>query len=642
MTRWSRAASGLAGAVFLLAVAGGLALRTLVDPQHLVKEARERARSALGRDLQLGAVRLDLFPRPILVAHDLVLANPAWAKERELVRARRVVANLALWPLLLGRTRVESVVLDGARVDLEVRSDGAKSWEIGGGSAHASPVHPSGAAWSDIEAVKISDAEVAYRGYDGVVDAWRIENASVSMDGLRDVRVDAKLARNGHPLHLEGRFADLSRLGQAGATSRGNVQLDWGKTRVTADGRLPLDHGMEEATFEATLHSDSLEDALAFFGKRERHTARLDARATVTRSRSEVRLANLAVALGGQKLAGEWKFDLGKKPSHFAARLASDDFDWGRALVDAGNPEPPPNPPGEMFVVRPLPWGMLAAMQGRRGDIDLAFRRLVLPDGIELRDASGKVAIEGDHLRLDPFAARALGGSVKATLQLEAGGKAAQLELAGDGVQLERWFRERHRPVHFQGGPMKIHASIHAAGESMKQMVASMSGPVSIAMRDGVWDSKVAGDWEARMVNFAKDSKQEIDFECVGAALSFESGRAEGKDFIGARSRESRLLLSGTVDLREEHVDLKGRVRPKPDSGVGLSTIADEIEIDGPLHHMKAELAPEAKPKAIAKGALAIVTAGISAVASAASNSAAPDPDPCEQVFAKDHHPPHP
>ena len=83
-------------------------------------------------------------------------------------------------------------------------------------------------------------------------------------------------------------------------------------------------------------------------------------------------------------------------------------------------------------------------------------------------------------------------------------------------------------------------------------------------------------------------------------------------------------------------------MRPKPDSGVGLSTIADDIEIAGPLHRMKVHLDPASKPKVIAKGALAVVTAGISAVASAASNSAAPDPDPCEQVFAKDHHPPNP
>jgi len=640
MTKWSKAALGLAGVVVLAVVAGGLALRTLVDPAHLAKEARERAHAALGRDLQLGAVRLDVFPRPTLVAHDLVLANPSWAKERELVHARRVVAKLSLWPLLLGRTRVKSLVLEGARANLEVGSGGEKSWEVRGGQAHSKGTASNDAAWSDIEEVKVSDALVAYRGYDGAVDSWRVENGRATMDpGLRDVQVDLRLARNGHPLHVKGRFADLSRLGQAGATCAGNVELDWGRTRLAANGRLPLDHDMEQATFQATLHSDSLEDVLAFFGKRERHTARLDAHASVTRSRSEVSLTDLAVTLGSQKLAGEWTFDLGRKPSHFSARLASDDLDWGRALLDAGDRKPPPNPPGEMFPVHALPWGMLAAMQGRRGDMSLAFGRLVLPDGVELRNASGHVAIDGDHLRLDPFQARALGGSVKGSLQLEAGGKAAQLELAGDGVLLERWFRERHRPVHFRGGPMKIHASIRTAGDSMKDMAAAMSGPVSIAMGRGVWDSKVAGDWEARMVNFAKDSKEQIDFECVGAALAFHSGRVEGSDIVGARSRESRLLLSGTIDLGKEDVDLKGRERPKPDQGVGLSTIADRIEIDGPLHHMKVRLDPDSKPKAIAKGALAVITAGISAMASAASNSAEPDRDPCEQVFSKDHPP---
>ena len=633
MTKWSKAALGLAGTVVLAAVAGALALHTLVDPDHLAKEARERARTALGRELRLGAVRLELFPRPVLVAEDLAVANPPWAKEPELVHARRVVAALSLWPLLLGKTRVKSVVLEGARANLEVRADGAKSWEIGGGPTHAGPAPHGDAAWSDIEAVKVSDARVEYRGYDGKVDEWTVAQASATLEpGLRDVRIDAHLARNGRPVHVAGRFADLSRLGQPGAASDGSIDLDWGKTRFRAKGRIPLDHGMEQATFDATLASDSLEDVLAFFGRHERHTARLDAHASVTRSRSEVALRNVAITLGNQKLAGEWTFDLGKKPSHFSARLASDDFDWGRALLDAGNAKAPPNPPGEMFPVRPLPWALLAAMQGRRGEMSLAFGRLVLPDGIELRNASGRVAIDGDHLRLDPFAAQALGGNVKGTLQLEAGGKAAQLELAGDGLLLERWWHERHRPVHFRGGPMKIHASIRTAGDSMKDMAAAMNGPVSIEMGRGVWNSKVAGDWEARMVNFTKDESA-IDFECVGAALAFESGRAKGKDFIGARSRESRLLLSGTVDLRKQDVDLKGRVRPKPDSGVGLSTIADRIEIVGPLHRMKVRLDPDSKPKAIAKGALAIVTAGISAVASAASRSAEPDPDPCEQVF---------
>jgi hypothetical protein len=50
---------------------------------------------------------------------------------------------------------------------------------------------------------------------------------------------------------------------------------------------------------------------------------------------------------------------------------------------------------------------------------------------------------------------------------------------------------------------------------------------------------------------------------------------------------------------------------------------------------MRVRLDPESKPAVIAKGVLAVATAGLSAVATAASNSAGPDPDPCEKVFGK-------
>jgi uncharacterized protein involved in outer membrane biogenesis len=648
MKHWRRTALGVAAVGLVLMGAAVLALRVLVDPDHLAAEARDKARSAWGRDLAIAAVSLDVLPRPTLVAEDVAIANPPWAHEHELLHARRVVAHLALWPLLAGKVRVVGIAIDGARMNLEVRGDGAKSWALestkkakkGSGSFSAGKMNLT--PFSTPLSIDASRIEVAYRRGDGSIDRWRIERAKAAMQpGLREVDVDASLARNGHALHARGRFADLSRLGQAGAQTQGEVTLDWGGTVLAMKGAIPLDHGLERATFDATLTSRSLDDMLAFFGKRERHTAPIEARAKVTRAPGELVLRDIAVKLGAHRATGELRLDLTKSPADFSARLESDDLDWGQALLDVGDEKPKPAPPGEMFPVRPLPWGMLDAMQGRAGTIALRFGHLKLPDGIELGNASALAKIDGPHLTLDPIAARALGGSVKGTMRIDAAAKSVQVALGGEDVLLERWFRERHRPVHFRGGPMKVRAEIRAKGESMKELAASMSGPVSILMGRGVYDSKIAGDWEARMVNFAKDSKQEIDFECVGAALAFESGKAKGKDIVGARSRESRLLASGEIDLREEKVDLKGSVRPKPGEGVGLATIADEIQITGALRKMQVRLDPESKPKAIAKGALAVATVGLSALATAASNSASPDRDPCEAVFSK-RHPPHP
>lgn len=636
------AALGLAGVVAIAVVAGIVAIHALADPERLRKDAQDKARTAWGRELTMEDVSFSLFPYPRLVASDVSLANPSWAKERELAHADRVIAGLALLPLLAGKLHVERVRLEGARVDLEVADDGARSWEM-----HPAPGAPkstpaAGAEWPHVRAVAIVNGEIRYRSQAGAVATWRIADAKASAGaGMRDAQVDAELSRNGHALHATARFADLSRIDQPGATSRGTVELDWGKTHATLEGDIPLDREVAQGDFKASLESRSLDDMLGFFALRERHTAPLKARADVVKTAEAIELRGIDITLGSHRATGELRLARDGAAQRFSGRLESGDMDWKQALLDAGDEAPAPPPPGELFPVRPLPWGMLQAMHGKRGTIDFNFARLLLPDGIELRNATGRTTIDGERMEVKPLAARLLGGSATAALAIDGAKKSVRVELDAKDVLLERWFHERHRQVRFKGGPMKVRASFTAAGSSMKELAASMTGPVSIVMGQGVYASKGAGDWEAVMVRFSKkDSDGGIDFECAGAALPFVSGRASGKDIIGARSRESRLVVSGSVDFREEAVDLKGPLRPKPGEGVGLAAIADDLRIVGRIAKPKVELDPEAKPKVIAKAAAAVVTAGLSMLATAASDSSRSDPDPCQAVFTAKHRPP--
>ena len=109
--RWRRVAAWTAGVVALVAVAGAAAFHALVDPERLADRMRERTRASWGRELAVGAISLELLPRPAMRATQVALSNPDWAKDRHFLVAESVAANFELLPLLVGRVQVQSLFL---------------------------------------------------------------------------------------------------------------------------------------------------------------------------------------------------------------------------------------------------------------------------------------------------------------------------------------------------------------------------------------------------------------------------------------------------------------------------------------------------------------------------------------------------
>jgi hypothetical protein len=135
----------------------------------------------------------------------------------------------------------------------------------------------------------------------------------------------------------------------------------------------------------------------------------------------------------------------------------------------------------------------------------------------------------------------------------------------------------------------------------------------------------------------AKDASQ-IDFECVAVALPFKDGVATANPIIGFSTTASVLITSGKVDLREESLDVRGRVKPKSGVRLGLATIAGDVRIAGPLRRPKMSLDPASTPELIARAGAAIATLGISAVGTAIVDAAqAKKSDPCEAPFLRSH-----
>ena len=562
-------------AAVLVVGGGALAWHTLATPERVKEIAQREVRERWGHELTVGAIETRLLPRPTLHASDVQVEGVGSAKEVE--------TTLQVFPLLLGRVRPDTVRVEAGRF---------RDWTID----HAT-----------------FDSALNWRG----------------------ATVDANVSRNGQTAHFLGKFADFSRIGKRGEKTRGKVEMEWGETKVAADGDFRLD-GVRGSALHATVRTGSLDDVFAFVGIDRDRTAPLEVTADIRDEGDVIHLDNVRVALGAMHADGSGTITTtGDKPV-IDAKLHADRFDWKQGLEDMGHAPKPKEPSPFIFRDKKLAWKTFTHLRGLRGKVEATAGWVKLGNGIELQNPRGEFTFEDDRVQLNLWQSALLGGSGHGSMRFDGTRKTIHFEGTGQGLLLQRWFHERGRDHNFTGGPMQVAMTLDMKGDTWRDLAASVTGPVRIRMGQGVYAREKAGEWEALMASFSKkDSKGEIDFECAAANLRFESGVARGDSIVGARSTVSRLLTSGVIDMREEQVDLRGKLRTKPDSGVGLSTIANDLQIEGPLRKMKMRLDPEKKPQTIVKGITAVATAGLSMLAKKAADESRGDTDPCAIVSAQ-------
>jgi hypothetical protein len=67
-------------------------------------------------------------------------------------------------------------------------------------------------------------------------------------------------------------------------------------------------------------------------------------------------------------------------------------------------------------------------------------------------------------------------------------------------TQLGTWFSQTHKKVAFVGGRMQVHALVTANGKSMKQLAASLTGPVTINIGTATVQSKKLSEAETLLI----------------------------------------------------------------------------------------------------------------------------------------------
>lgn len=111
-----RRAGIAAGVAALGLLAGAAALKLVFTPERLRAVVEPRLEAAVGRDVGLAAVRLQILPRLAVRLDGVTIAGPGGAGGPPAVAAETVEALPRLLPLLRGRVELEGATVDGGTV----------------------------------------------------------------------------------------------------------------------------------------------------------------------------------------------------------------------------------------------------------------------------------------------------------------------------------------------------------------------------------------------------------------------------------------------------------------------------------------------------------------------------------------------
>lgn len=159
---------GLIGAIIVIGLAAIVIIPRLVEPNDFKPEIIAAAKQATGRDLTIrDDIGLTVFPNLALKLGGVTLGNASGFKAEQMAAMEELDLRVALMPLLSRKLDVDTIVVRGLRLNLEVAADGRNNWAdlAGSGSRQTGADDKKGPASEleiNIAGVDVSDANLVW------------------------------------------------------------------------------------------------------------------------------------------------------------------------------------------------------------------------------------------------------------------------------------------------------------------------------------------------------------------------------------------------------------------------------------------------------------------------------------------------
>ncbi len=606
----------------ILGIAGGLVLLVLIavaiavwtiDVNQFVGPIQARVKNATGRDLAIaGRVDLELGLVPKVVANDIRFGNAPWAREPQMLTAKRVEVEVALLPLLQRRFELVRLNLVEPVIALETDAHGKGNWEFGaaggaGSGVAAAAGSPAAAlAAFGVGSVEVTNGLLTYR--DGTSDAM----TRIAID-----RFAAQARTPASPINAEftGKVDDVP------VALTGNL----GPLELFLSRRAPYPITVE--------------------GKVGEQKTNLATKVRV--GESVIQLDDVDLGVGSSKAKGQILVATGGPRPKITLTLASTTLSLSDLVlpvgVVVGVPRVAEKAARTEHVFNDDPVSF-AALRSADVDGDISIGELQLRNGGRLGQVRARFTVKDDRLDAPDLTASIYGGTVRAQLTIDATHAAdptLALSVDAKGLDLAALFAAAGTPREVRGGKTDVAMKLTMHGTTPRQWARDVSGTVTAIVGPATvvnskLDPALPLNQLAQTVNPFRDRTPTTELVCAVVRVPLHDGVAHIDRSVAAESRELGVAASGTLDLRAETVDLSFAPRVKQGIPINIAQVADLVHLRGPLASPKVEVDAGASAAAIAKLGAAARGGGLAALG-AAMLAPAPDTGPgvCDVALGK-------
>lgn len=316
--------------VLLLVLAAGIYIEYGVSVEAIKKRAEKEVARATGRKLEIaGDVERHLSLVPAIVAHDVSLANPSWAKTPKLMTAASLTIKVQLMPLLEGKVRLAALQLDGAEFNLERATKGQGSWELAPAApaADKNSAGVQGAAATNPVAKKTSGFSIDWLGvHDGKITYYDHRSRKSRTLQISDLAMH-HLTQNGmESFDLKGGYRGYD-LALAGSLSNTDLLMISGVLQGKAlNAQVEGSLSLKDNTFDATLQAkaEQMKQLLALLEVKSDQKMPVTLQGNIGGTPDIIRLKGFKVSVADATATSDLSVDISKQVPVLSGKVELD------------------------------------------------------------------------------------------------------------------------------------------------------------------------------------------------------------------------------------------------------------------------------------------------------------------------------